>query len=105
MKKNTLIILSVFGFAFGFSQKQASEKTFSFKIDGTIRNFSGNMIYVHHKWDEKEFTDSAKVVKGKFAFNLKSVDPNMYWFTIINNLNCAGQCYLFLPMQLLLKLI
>ncbi|MCW3076066.1 MAG: hypothetical protein JWO32_675 [Bacteroidetes bacterium] len=75
-----------------FSQKQP--KPFSFKIDGSIRNFTGKKIYVHHKWDEKEHTDSALVINQKFTFNLKSIDPNMYWFTTTNNVN-APQNFIF----------
>lgn len=87
MKKKVLVIVSTLIAGILFSQKQSPEKTFSFKIDGSIRNFSGKTIYVHHKWDDKDFTDSAKVVKGKFIFNLKSVDPNMYWFTTVSDIN------------------
>lgn len=74
----TLLLLSFFN---AQSQKKEAEKQFTFKIDGTISNFSGKKIYLHHKWDEVDITDSAKVVNGKFNFTLKSVDPNMYWFT------------------------
>ncbi len=77
-----------------FSQKK-TEKQFSFKVNGSIRNFSGNTIYLHHKWDEKDFTDSAKIINGKFTFNLKSVDPNMYWFTTTNNLNAQPNTVFF----------
>ena len=70
-----------------FAQKQTSSKTFPVKIQGVIRNFSGKQIYLHHKWDEVNYTDSAKVLDGKFSFNLKSIDPNMYWFTLSNNVN------------------
>jgi len=76
-----------------FSQKK--EKKFSFKVNGTINKFTGKTIYLHHKWDEKDFTDSAKVVDGKFTFNLKSVDPNLYWFTIINNINAQPNAMFF----------
>ncbi len=70
-----------------FAQKQNSSKTFPVKIQGVIRNFSGKQIFLHHKWDEVNYTDSAKVLDGKFSFNLKSIDPNMYWFTLSNNVN------------------
>ena len=68
------------------AQKQSS-KPFNFKIDGTIRNFTGKTIYVHHKWDDKDITDSTKVINNKFSFNLKSTDPNMYWFTTTKDIN------------------
>lgn len=84
MLKQLLSLCLALSFLTSFSQKQ---KMFSFKIEGNIRNFSGNKIYVHHKWDEKDYTDSATINNGKFSFNLKSVDPNMYWFTTSNNIN------------------
>ena len=43
-------------------------------------------VYVHHKWNDKDFSDSAKVVGGKFSFTLKSAEPNMYWFTTSSNI-------------------
>jgi len=85
--KKLLILIPFLTFGFANAQKQSQTKTFPVKIDGTIRNFSGKTIYLHHKWDEINHTDSAKVVNGKFSFNVKSVDPNMYWFTTTNNIN------------------
>ena len=73
--------------ATGLSAQKQNSKPFNFKIDGSIRNFTGKTIYVHHKWDDKDITDSAKVTNNKFTFNLKSTDPNMYWFTTTNNAN------------------
>ena len=87
MMKKILILIPFLTIGFANAQKQAQPKTFPVKIDGTIRNFSGKTIYLHHKWDEKDYTDSTTVVNGKFSFNLKSVDPNMYWFTNTNNIN------------------
>lgn len=96
MKKNIFTALSpLFIVLFGFSQKQSPEKTFSFKIDGVTRNYTGNTVYLHHKWNEKDFTDSAKIVDGKFKFNLKSAEPNMYWFTTTNNMNSQFNCIFF----------
>ncbi|MEO6426257.1 MAG: TlpA disulfide reductase family protein [Bacteroidia bacterium] len=83
--KKLFILIPFLIFGSAIAQKQA--KTFPVKIDGTIRNFSGKTIYLHHKWDEKNYSDSSKVVNGKFSFNVKSVDPNMYWFTTSNNIN------------------
>jgi len=87
MKK--AIVLSVFVLicTTGFAQKPVPEKKFSFKVDGTIKNFSGTTMYVIHKENDKEITDSAKVVNGKFTFNLKSSEPNIYWFSIKNDPN------------------
>ncbi len=82
MRKTHCILFLSLITCFTYAQKKSTEKTFPVKIDGTIRNFTGKKIYVHHKWNEKDFTDSAVVNNGKFSFNLKSVDPNMYWFTV-----------------------
>ena len=87
MMKKIIILIPFLTIGFASAQKQDQPKTFPVKIDGTIRNFSGKTIYLHHKWDEKDYIDSAKVVNGQFSFNLKSVDPNMYWFTNTNNIN------------------
>ena len=94
MNKIIFFILLLFSTKLLWSQSTSSEKTFSFKIDGTIRNYNGKSIYVHHKWNEKDYTDSAKIVKGKFVFNLKSVEPNLYWFTTVSDIN-AQPNYLF----------
>ena len=85
LRKFILVYFLLGGFL--FAQKKTSSKTFPVKIQGVIRNFSGKQIYLHHKWDEVNYTDSAKVLDGKFSFNLKSIDPNMYWFTLTNNVN------------------
>jgi thiol-disulfide isomerase/thioredoxin len=93
MIKKFFLLFLAFNFLNGFSQKQT--KPFSFKIDGSVRNFSGKKIYVHHKWDEKDYTDSAEIKRGKFSFNLKSIDPNMYWFTTTNNINAQPNLIFF----------
>ena len=92
IKKIITLLLSLVHFN-SFSQKK--EKQFSFKINGTVKNFAGKTIYVHHKWDEKDLTDSAKINDGKFTFNLKSTDPNMYWFTTVNNINASPNAVFF----------
>ncbi len=56
-------------------------KQFNFTIEGTITNPTTKFIYLNHKWDDKDFTDSAKITNGKFSFKLKSAEPNMYWFS------------------------
>ena len=78
-----------------FAQKNTTPKSFGFKVEGTVRNFEGLKIFLHHKWDDQNFTDSAKVVKGKFSFNLKSQEPNMYWFTTNRDLNNPVNCIFF----------
>lgn len=93
MTKKATLLLFLLSALVAFPQKD--KKPFSFKIDGTIRNHSGKSIYLHHKWDEKDHTDSAKIVNGKFTFNLKSIDPNMYWFTTTNNVNAQPNFIFF----------
>ena len=95
MKNFILTISTGLIFTSALAQKPAPEKTFSFKIDGAISNYAGKFIYLHHRWDEKDFTDSAKVVKGKFAFSLKSIDPNMYWFTTVRENNAQPNTIFF----------
>jgi peroxiredoxin len=87
MKNIVFAVVSTFIFVTAYSQKSTTEKKLPFKIEGTIRNFTGKTIYVHHKWNEKDYTDSARVQDGKFSFNLKTVEPNMYWFTTTGNIN------------------
>jgi peroxiredoxin len=77
------------------AQKSATEKGISFKINGSISNFQGKMIYVHHKWDDKDFTDSAKINKGKFSLSLKTPEPNLYWFTLSREAGAQPNCLFF----------
>ena len=77
MNKIIFFILLLFSTKLIWSQSTSSEKTFSFKIDGTIRNYNGKSIYVHHKWNEKDYTDSAKIVKGKSKPAVK-FDPKKF---------------------------
>src|SRR3954465_5668820 len=105
MRKNYGIIILSLITCLVTAQKKAAEKTFPVKIDGTIRNYSGKRIYLHHKWNEKDFTDSAAINNGKFTFNLKSVDPNMYWFTTIRDINTQPNFIFFVdaaPMKVTL---
>ena len=100
--KNKLIIVLTFVSTFYFAQKQTA-KPYSFKIDGSIRNFSGKYIYLHHKWDDKDVTDSAKIVNNKFSFNLKAIDPNMYWFTTTNSVTVQPNLVFFVDATAPLK--
>lgn len=106
MKKHILFSALSFLSLLTFAQKQVPEKKFTFKVEGTIRNFAGKSIFLHHKWNEADFTDSCKVVNGKFSFNLKSAEPNMYWFTTTNNLNEPSNCMFFVdPLTIKANLI
>lgn len=81
MIRRTFIIIS----SCVFSIASAQQKSFSVKIDGNIRNNSSKYIYLHHGTGDATQTDSAKISNGKFGFNLKSNEPNLYWFTNTNN--------------------
>ena len=95
MKKGIVLIVTVIALGQIKAQKTGPEKTFPVKIEGTIRNFSTTTLYLHHKWDGKEFTDSVKVVNGKFNFNLRSVEPNIYWFTTARDINAQPNSLFF----------
>lgn len=82
MKKGILFAVSVFVFITATAQKTSPEKKFNIKIDGSIRNFKGTKLYIHHRWNDAELLDSAKVINGKFTAILKSVEPNLYWFSV-----------------------
>lgn len=90
-----LLTIIVFGVSSMFSNKTKEPKMFSFKVEGKIRNFTGTTIYLHHKWEDKDYTDSSKIEDGTFAFRLKAVDPNMYWFTLTNNINAQPNVIFF----------
>jgi peroxiredoxin len=64
-----------------------AQKPFTFTINGEISKYNKTYIYLHHKWDTKDFTDSIKIKAGKFSFEGKSMEPNMYWFSTESNLN------------------
>jgi len=84
--KNPLIVVALSLCPLLFpAQKASPEKSFNFKVEGSIRNFTGTKIYLHHKWNDNDITDSAKVTNGQFAFRLKSPESNMYWFTTESN--------------------
>lgn len=54
----------------------------SFSVSGHLKNIKDNgYVYLHHKWNNKDYTDSAKAKSGKFSFSGKTAEPNMYWMT------------------------
>lgn len=64
-----------------------SQTPFTFSVAGNIKNVAeGSYIYIHHKWDGKDMTDSAKIKAGKFTFSGKGKEPNMYWITKSRNI-------------------
>lgn len=86
MLKQTLITILSGITLIGFAQNKKNAG-FNFKVDGEIKNYTKPYIYIHHKWDEINYTDSIKVVNGKFSKSFKSIDPNMYWFTTSTDIN------------------
>lgn len=66
----------------------AAQSSFNFSINGTIKGLPDNTYtYIHHKWDGKNFTDSAKIKGGKFSFSSKGIEPNMFWITKTRDMN------------------
>jgi len=93
--KIILLALLLLIFASAHSQNKKKQKVFSFKIKGSLVKYSGNTIYLHHKWDEMDFTDSALVEGGEFVMTLKSAEPNMYWFTATRDVNSQPNAIFF----------
>jgi len=82
-----------------------AQKPFSFTINGEITKYDKQYVYLHHKWDGKDFTDSMQVKNGKFSFSGKSEEPNMYWFTTDNNLLAQNNFIFFVdPGKISVKL-
>ena len=65
----------------------SAQKAKPYTVEGVVKNYKNNYIYLSHKWDDKIFTDSAKVTNSKFKFSGKTPEPNMYWLTFTNNPN------------------
>ncbi|MDF2453481.1 MAG: AhpC/TSA family protein [Bacteroidota bacterium] len=78
-------------FLFSFSLLSIAvfaQTKFNFNINGALRNAPDNSyIFMHHKWDGADYTDSAKIKAGKFAFTGKGTEANMYWITKSHNIN------------------
>lgn len=73
---------------FAVSCSAIAQSSFNYSVSGTLKNIPDNSkVYLHHKWDSKNFTDSAKVKAGKFTLSGKGTEPNMYWITKTNNIN------------------
>jgi hypothetical protein len=65
-----------------------AQAPFNYTINGTLKNVSDNSYtYIHHKWDGKDITDSAKVKGGKFSFSGKGTEANMFWMTKSRNIS------------------
>ncbi len=65
-----------------------TQTAFNFTINGFLKNTpEKSYIYIHHKWDNKDYTDSAKILNEKFSFTGKSSETNMYWITKSRNIS------------------
>ncbi len=82
MTRSTYLLFFLLAAAGVFSQGKSREQTFTTKLSGLAPGYDGKKIYLHHKWDEQLYSDSVTVQGAKFAFTVKSVDPNMYWITL-----------------------
>jgi peroxiredoxin len=59
-----------------------AQTSYNYSIGGSLKNLPDNSyIYLHHKWDNKDYTDSTKVKAGKFTFSGKGTEANMFWLT------------------------
>ncbi len=64
-----------------------AQTSYNYSINGSLKNLKDNSyIYLHHKWNNKDLTDSVKVKAGKFSFSGKGVEPNMFWLTKSSNI-------------------
>ena len=82
MVKSILLLLSCSALS------AIAQTPFTFSINGSLKNVKDNAkTYIHHKWDNKTYTDSVKVKAGKFIYTGKSAEPNMYWITKTSNVN------------------
>ncbi len=82
-----MMIKSLVSFLFVFSFFAKAQTPANFTVTGNLRNVTQKYIYVHHKWDNKDVTDSVKVVKSNFTYTAKTSEANMYWITKANNIN------------------
>jgi len=83
MIKNIFLYINLI--YFGLS----AQTSFNYTINGILTNTKQNSttLYIHHKWDNKNVTDSFKVKAGKFSIKGKSNEVNMYWITKGNDIN------------------
>ena len=65
-----------------------AQGNFKYTIEGTLKNTEANSyVYMHHKWNNKDITDSAKVKSNSFTFTGKGEETNMFWITKSRNIN------------------
>ncbi len=65
-----------------------AQSSFNFSVSGNLKNVKDNAYtYIHHKWNNKDITDSVKIKSGNFSYAGKSEETNMYWITKGRNIN------------------
>jgi thiol-disulfide isomerase/thioredoxin len=69
------------------SLSSVAQNSYKYTIEGTLKNTDANSyVYLHHKWDNLDITDSAKIKAGTFNFNGKGTEANMFWITKSRNI-------------------
>lgn len=97
-----VLILSATTGAQNTNSKAARIKADPVKVDGSISNFSGKYIYIHHQGPQSEIIDSARVLNGRFTLNLKVSEPELYWMTTERAANQL-QSVMFFPDKMAMK--
>jgi len=77
------------------SAQTLTPKPFPVKVDGTIKGMDGQYIYIHHRENEVDKTDSAKVVGGKFTLKTKSSYADVFWITFAREVGAQPNCFFF----------
>lgn len=79
-------ILQLSFIAISFSS--LAQAPFNFSVTGNLKNVKDNAyVYIHHKWNTKDITDSVKVKSGNFTYTGKGTEPNMFWITKGRSMN------------------
>jgi thiol-disulfide isomerase/thioredoxin len=73
-----------------------AQKPISFTIKGTVKGNKHKKIYLHHKWNNNFFTDSAIIKNNAFVIKGTTPEINMYWFTFENNPNALPNAPFFI---------
>ena len=69
-----------------FSMPLLAQTNTNYTISGTLKNVSNNgYVYLHHKWGNKDITDSAKVKAGTFSFKGKTSEESMQQYVDLVN--------------------
>jgi peroxiredoxin len=95
MTKGTIFSLLLFGCGMLAAQNKSTDQTFTTKLKGNLRGLKTDKVYLHHKWDDKNFTDSVRATGGSFVFTIKSPEPNMYWVSTSPEINAQPSAIFF----------